>query len=51
MCTPTTPPETTSSMPEWYDPFFEPQTYPAGWDVSGLCSEPVVNAPEPKTLA
>jgi hypothetical protein len=24
------------TLPEWYDPFVEPQTYPAGWDVSEM---------------
>jgi hypothetical protein len=24
------------SMPDWYDPFSEPNTIPSGWDVSDL---------------
>ncbi len=28
--------ETADTLPEWYDPFVEPQTYPAGWDVSEM---------------
>ncbi len=27
------------SMPDWYDPFAEPNTIPAGWDVSDLISK------------
>ena len=27
------------SMPDWYDPFAEPNTIPGGWDVSGLISK------------
>jgi hypothetical protein len=23
-------------MPDWYDPFGEPNTIPCGWDLSGL---------------
>ena len=30
----TTP--TTEAPPEWREPFCEPQTIPAGWDLSGL---------------
>ena len=30
----------TVSQPEGYDPFPQPQTIPAGWDVSVLFSEP-----------
>ena len=30
----------TDSQPEGYDPFPQPQTIPAGWDVSVLFSEP-----------
>ena len=30
----------TVSQPEGYDPFPQPQTIPAGWDVSELFSEP-----------
>ena len=26
----------TDSMPEWYDPFVEPNTIPGGWDLSDL---------------
>lgn len=24
------------SMPDWYDPFGEPNTIPGGWDLSGM---------------
>lgn len=27
-------------MPDWYDPFAEPRTLPAGWDVSSLSAAP-----------
>jgi hypothetical protein len=27
---------TTDAEPEWHDPFCEPQTIPAGWNVSAL---------------
>ncbi len=27
------------SMPDWRDPFAEPNTIPGGWDVSGLTSK------------
>lgn len=26
-------------MPDWYDPFAEPNTIPNGWDVSELASK------------
>jgi hypothetical protein len=26
-------------MPDWRDPFAEPNTIPGGWDVSGLTSK------------
>jgi 2-isopropylmalate synthase len=29
-------PPTTNTQPEWHDPFCEPQTIPAGWDVSAI---------------
>jgi uncharacterized protein YbdZ (MbtH family) len=32
----------TVSQPEDYDPFPQPQTIPAGWDVSVLFSDPDV---------
>jgi hypothetical protein len=25
---------------DWFDPFPEPHTIPAGWDISGLLSDP-----------
>ena len=27
------------SMPDWRDPFAEPNTVPGGWDVSGLIAK------------
>jgi hypothetical protein len=27
------------SMPDWRDPFAEPNTIPGGWDVSGLIAK------------
>jgi len=33
---PKTTPPTTDTKPEWCDPFCEPQTIPAGWDVSEI---------------
>jgi hypothetical protein len=27
---------TYEGMPEWYDPFVEPQTMPSGWDLTEL---------------
>ncbi len=35
------------SMPDWRDPFAEPNTIPAGWDVSDLVSKKT-NAPSDK---
>ena len=26
-------------LPEWHEPFPEPQTIPSGWDVSGMVSD------------
>lgn len=37
---------TTNAMPEWYDPFVEPQTIPAGWDLSGLFSDSSTENPD-----
>ena len=31
------------SQPEWREPFCDPQTIPAGWDLSAMLTEP---APE-----
>ncbi|MBM4424835.1 MAG: hypothetical protein FJ030_15850 [Chloroflexi bacterium] len=28
----------TDSMPEWYDPFAEPNTIPGGWDLSDFAA-------------
>jgi hypothetical protein len=28
--------ESTTPLPEWFDPFPEPQTMPSGWDLSEL---------------
>jgi hypothetical protein len=36
-------PPTTDAQPEWRDPFCEPQTIPAGWDLSAMLIPP---APE-----
>lgn len=39
MNTPQSETESTSSMPEWYDPFAEIRTIPSGWDLSELFTE------------
>ena len=40
------------SMPDWRDPFAEPNTIPGGWDVSGLTSKNTdVPADDKKTSA
>jgi hypothetical protein len=31
--------ELENAMPEWYDPFPEPQTIPSGWDLSEFFSQ------------
>ena len=36
------------SMPDWYDPFAEPNTIPAGWDVSDLISKKTSTPPTDK---
>ena len=37
--------EMESILPEWHEPFPEPQTIPAGWDVSEVLSVSVSLAP------
>jgi hypothetical protein len=27
-----------NTLPEWHEPFPEPQTIPSGWDLSGILS-------------
>jgi hypothetical protein len=39
----TTP--TADAQPEWHEPFYEPQTIPAGWDVSAILP---ASDPKPK---
>jgi hypothetical protein len=36
----TNPPydELESVLPEWHEPFPQPQTIPSGWDITGLLS-------------
>jgi 2-isopropylmalate synthase len=45
---PKTTPPTTDAQPEWRDPFCEPQTIPAGWDVSAIL---LASAPKSKDEA
>ncbi len=41
-----------NSMPDWRDPFAEPNTIPSGWDVSGLAPKNTdVPADDKKTSA
>jgi hypothetical protein len=28
-----------NTLPEWHEPFPEPQTIPSGWDLSGILSD------------
>jgi hypothetical protein len=30
--------EMESALPEWHEPFPQPQTIPSGWDLTGLLS-------------
>ncbi len=30
--------EIESVLPEWHEPFPEPQTIPSGWDITGMLS-------------
>ena len=46
----TSPNHRNDSMPDWYDPFSEPNTIPSGWDVSDLTSKNT-NAPTGKEKA
>lgn len=34
-------------MPDWYDPFAEPRTLPAGWDSAGLTGAEAAPPPAP----
>jgi len=38
--------EETDALPEWHDPFPEPNTIPAGWDLSESNLQPVVAEPD-----
>jgi hypothetical protein len=33
-----------SDLPEWHEPFPEPQTIPSGWDLSEVLSAPATEA-------
>jgi hypothetical protein len=42
MCTPNTPEDDPEEVhPEWHEPFPEPQTIPAGWDVSEMIMDTI----------
>ena len=42
MSTPETPHDDIENvMPEWHEPFPEPQTIPSGWDLSEILSTPM----------
>jgi hypothetical protein len=45
--TTSTTPTDPNALPDWYDPFPEPRTYPKGWDLSEILKEkqPVSKAP------
>jgi hypothetical protein len=42
----TNPPydELDSLLPEWHEPFPQPQTIPSGWDITGLLSAAMPSA-------
>ena len=42
MSTPETPhDDMENDIPEWHEPFPEPQTIPSGWDLSEILSTPM----------
>jgi len=42
MSTPETPHDDMENvLPEWHEPFPEPQTIPSGWDLSEILSTPM----------
>lgn len=36
----------TEVLPEWYEPFHEPQTIPVGWDLSAVLSAVTLGSSE-----
>lgn len=34
------PEDNDNALPDWRDPFAEPNTMPSGWDLSGLSGQP-----------
>ncbi len=40
------PNATASNLPEWLDPFPEPQTIPGGWNLDSLVQAPAAQAAE-----
>ena len=38
--------EIESVLPEWHEPFPQPQTIPSGWDITGLLSAAMPSAVE-----
>ena len=38
-------------LPEWFEPFPEPRTFPSGWDLSNLVEAERTNASARKSVA
>jgi hypothetical protein len=52
MYTPNSPKEDeNNALPEWHDPFREPQTLPSGWDLSEMLLAPSPDGVNPSDSA